>query len=126
MRYVWRPEIRRVKRIIVKNARGHVFYECGEPMLAESDYVWTLPLASMTMAEREKFDSMGMAGPLAPWPAELGSRMMTRAVTGRDIRDGWVIVQDGVYRFWVEQCSGTLVRSVLFEYLATEVYWSDY
>ncbi len=125
-RYVWKPETKRVERIVVKNARGHTFYECGEPMLTEPEHVWTLPLVSMTVAEREEFDTVGRAGALAPWPAELGSRMMTRVVTGQDMSDGWVIVQDGVYRFHVEQCGGNLVRSVLFEYLATEVYWSDY
>ena len=125
-RYVWKPETKRVERIVVKNARGHTFYECGEPMLTEPEHVWTLPLVSMTAAEREEFDTVGRAGALAPWPAELGSRMMTRVVTGQDMSDGWVIVQDGVYRFHVEQCGGNLVRSVLFEYLATEVYWSDY
>ena len=110
---------------MVKNARGHVFYEYGEPMLTEPEHVWTLPLVVMTAAEREEFENAGTAGELAGWP-EVGSRMMTRVLTGQDMRDGWVIVQDGVYRFRVEQCGVMLVRSVLFEYLATEVYWSDH
>lgn len=124
-RSVWKPEEDRVKRVVVKNARGHVLYEYGEPMLTEPAHVWNLPLASMTAAQREEFENAGMVGELAPWP-EVGSRMMTRVLTGQDMRDGWVIVQDGVYRFRVEQCGVMLVRSVLFEYLATEVYWSDY
>ena len=38
--------------------------------------------------------------------------------------DGWVEVQEGVYRFAVAQGSdGLLVRTVIREYLATEVYW---
>ena len=52
--------------------------------------------------------------------------MMTRVLTGQDMRDGWVIVQDGVYRFRVQHYGGILVKSVLFEYLATEVRWSDH
>ena len=122
---VWKPETERIERVIVKNARGHAFYEYGERMLIEPEHVLTLPLASMTAAERKEFDTAGRAGELASWP-EVGSRMMTRVFTGQDMRDGWVIVQDGVYRFRVEQCGVMLVRSVLFEYLATEVYWSDY
>ena len=124
-RRVWKPEEKRVERIVVKNARGHVFYEYGEPMLSEPEQVWTLPLASMTAVEREEFQNAGTGGELAPWP-ELGSRMMTRVLTGQDMHDGWVIVQDGVYRFRVEQGGGMLVRSVLFEYLAAEVHWSNH
>jgi hypothetical protein len=74
-------------------------------------------------AEREEFESA--AGQLASWP-EGGNCMMTRALTGQDLRDGWVIVQDAVYRFRAEQRGVMLVRSVLFEYLATEVYWCTY
>ena len=79
----------------------------------------------MSTAAREGFENDGMAGELAGWP-EVGSRMMTRVLTGQDMHDGWVIVQDGVYRFRLQQRSGIVVRSVLFEYLATEVYWTDY
>lgn len=121
-RCVWKPETQRMERVVVKNARGHAFYEYGEPMLTEPEHVWTFPLDSMTAAEREEFETT--AGELALWP-EVGSRMMTRVLTGQDMRDGWVVVQDGVYRFRVEQCGVMRVRSVLFEYLATEVYWSD-
>ena len=52
--------------------------------------------------------------------------MMTRVMTGQDLCDGWVVVQDDVYRYGVAQCGVMLVRSVLFEYLATEVYWGDH
>ena len=122
-RIAWKPEAERVKRIVVKNARGHAFYEYGEPLLVDPEHVWARPLETMTAIEREEFDSVTPAGFPAPWP-EVGSRMMTRVLTGQDMRDGWVIVQDGIYRFRAEQSGAMLVRSVLFEYLATEVYWS--
>jgi hypothetical protein len=51
--------------------------------------------------------------------------MMTRVVRGQDLSRGWVIVQDGVYRYALEQQGIMLVKSVLFEYLATEVHWDD-
>ena len=84
-------------------------------MLTEPEHVWTRPLVTMTAAEREEFENSATPEKLAPWP-EVGSRMMTRVLTGQDLRDGWVIVQDGVYRFRVEQYDVMLVRSVLFEY----------
>ena len=124
-RFVWQPETERVEHVVIKNARGHAFYECGEPTLSEPDHVSTRPLVSLTGADREEFDIAGATGQLTAWP-EVGSRMMTRLLTGHDMRDGWVILQHGVYRFRVEQGRGMLVRSVLFEYLATKVYWSDF
>jgi hypothetical protein len=51
--------------------------------------------------------------------------MLTRVVTGQDLSGSWVIVQDGIYRYAVAQQGVILVRSVIFEYLATETFWSD-
>ena len=56
---------------------------------------------------------------------ELGSRMLWRVLTGQGLSHGWVIVQDGIYRYAVAQVGVMLVRTVLLEYLATKVYWSD-
>jgi hypothetical protein len=124
-RCLWKPDTDRIERVIIKNARGHAFYEYGEPMLTEPSHVWTAPLVMVTAAEREEFENIGTAGDFALWP-EVGSRMNTRVLTGQDLRDGWVIVQDDVYRYSVEQRDVMLVRSVLLEYLATEVYWNDH
>ncbi len=93
-------------------------------MLAEPEHVWAVPLEAMTTAEREVFEDGESKGALVGWP-EVGSRMMTRVVTGQDLCDGWVVVQDGVYRYCVEQYGAMRVRTVLFEYLATEVSWSE-
>ena len=90
-------------------------------MLTEAEHVWTTPLAVMSEAERGAFEN-DYAGTLAGWP-EVGSRMMTRVVTGQDLCGVWVVVQDGVYRYRVDQCGTIRVRSILHEYLATEVYW---
>jgi len=50
---------------------------------------------------------------------------MTRVLTGQDLSGAWVVVQDGVYRYAVVQIGVLLVRTVVFEYLATEVSWND-
>jgi hypothetical protein len=110
--------------VVVKNARGHAFYEYCEPMLTEPERVSTAPLDAMSKAERESFENSEDDGMLAGWP-EVGSRMMTRVMTGKDLYGGWIVVQDGVYRYRVDQCGTIRVRSVLFEYLATEVCWDD-
>ena len=120
-RVVWRPESDRVNSVVLKNARGHAFYEFGEPMLSAPKYVWSAPLDNMTPEQRAEFENIDL-GP--GWP-EVGSRMMTRLLTGQDLSGSWVVVQEGVYRYAVAQAGVILVRAVLFEYLATEVYWTD-
>ena len=121
-RLVWQPESERAKKVLVKNARGHAFYEYGELLFEDPNDVWWSPLESLTIEQRVEFEELNSAGSLAPWP-EVGSRMMTRVVTGQDMIGPWVLVQDGVYRYTVEQQGRMLVRIVLFEYLAAEVYW---
>jgi hypothetical protein len=124
-RLLWKPEHERINRVILKNARGHAFFELGEPTLGESANVWALPVASLSRNERDEFEGLTSGrNALAPWP-EAGSRMMTRVVTGQDLLGDWVIVQEGTYRYAVAQVGGMRVRSVVHEYLATEVLWDD-
>lgn len=119
VRSVWKPESDRINRIVLKNARGHAFFEYGEPMLNEPEHVWSTPLETLSQKQRVDFENIGSGG---FWP-EVGSRMMTRVMTSQDLSSDWVIVQDGVYRYGIAQQGVILVRTVLFEYLATEVYW---
>lgn len=116
----WVPERERTDSVIVKNARGHAFYELGEPLLSPPDSVWSCPLVALTPTERAEFE--GEESGAAFWP-EVGSRMLQRVVTGLDLDGPWVVVQDDVYRYSVVQDGGIRVRSVIFEYLATEVRW---
>lgn len=120
-RIVWTPEQERINCVVIKNARGHAFFEYGEPMLSEPEHVWAAPLETLSSEQRAEFENIDMG---SGWP-EVGSRMMTRVITGQDLSGAWVIVQDGVYRYGVAQQGVIVVRSVLFEYLATEVYWSN-
>jgi hypothetical protein len=120
-RCAWYPEAERVNRVLLKNARGHALFEYGEPIREEPKHVWSLPLQSLTSQHRAHFENNNSGG-LAAWP-EVGSRMMTRVISGQDMVGSWVVVQDGVYRYSVEQQGRLLVKSVLLEYLATEVYW---
>ena len=94
MRIVWQPDLDRIRLVILKNARGHAYFEYGEPMLEPPNHVWAVPLENMSDSERANFECLG--GSLAIWP-EVGSRMLTRVVTGQDMVDGWVVVQEGTY-----------------------------
>lgn len=119
-RVYWVPEEDRVRNVILKNARGHAYFEISEPMLEEPTHIWFRPLLSMKPSERDEFEEVGWPSGLLP---EVGSRMMTRVMTFEDLDDGWVVVQDDVYRYAVRQEGRMLVRIVMREYLAAEVFW---
>lgn len=124
MRILWKPEMDRIERVALKNARGHAYFEYGEPMLEKPAQMWVLPLESMAVTERRDFEVLHDDGGLAAWP-EVGSHMMTRLITGEDMAGQWVVVQEGIYRYSVRQAGGLRVRSVLSEYLVTEVHWDN-
>ena len=121
---VWEPERERINKVVVKNARGHAFYEIGERPCGDPTVVNVVPLVALSDIQKREFEGAG-SGELTPWP-EVGSRALQRLVLGSDLCNGWVMVQEGVYRYQVDQGNGTIVKSVLMEYLATEVYWPDY
>lgn len=117
--HIWIPESERVDRVVLKNARGHAFFELGEPMRDDPASVVRMPLASMSPELRQDFEDVAWH----VWP-EVGSRLMSRLATGEDMVDGWIVVQPAVYRYAVLQDDGIVVRSVIRNYLATETRWA--
>ena len=116
----WIPELDRIHSVIVKNARGHVFFELGEPLAYPPSRVECLPVIRMTVDQRNAFEEISLG---SGWP-EVGSRMMQRVVGIEPLVDSWVLVQDNVYRYAVLQDYGEIVvRSLIRNYLATEVAW---
>ena len=87
----WTPEIERVKRVIVKNAKGHAFYEIGEPMLMAPSWAGISPLSLLSPRQRKEFES---GTDNAFWP-EVGSRLMQRMAIGGLQPGGWIEVQPG-------------------------------
>ncbi len=118
-RLIWSVDLPRVRNVVVKNARGHAMFEIGEPMIQEPGHVAIVPFVAMTPSQREQFENVPVS---SAWP-EVGSRMMQRVLGGQDMEGPWVIVQADVYRYSVVQTGGVLVRTVMSEYLATEVRW---
>lgn len=124
-RTVWRPELDRLNSVVLKNARGHALFELSEAKPQKPNHIWTAPLDSLTYDQREGFENVpGDLSKFAGYP-EIGSRQFTRILTGQDMYGGWVIVQPGIYRYLADSGQGVLIRSVLYDYLATEVYWND-
>lgn len=120
-RFTWEPEASRIGRVVLKNARGHAFFELSEPMLDEPEFCEFMPMELMSGEEVADFESISST---ALWP-EVGSRMMERILTGADLEDGWVVVQPGIYRYSVAYGSGTTVKTVIWNYLATITHWSE-
>lgn len=114
----WQPDGARFERVILKNARGHAFFELGEPMRDEPASVTAVPLETLSPEARSQFENVGWD----VWP-EVGSRLMTRLCTGEDMVGGWIVIQPGVYRYAVLQDGGIVVRAVIRDYLATETRW---
>lgn len=119
-RLIWRPNHKRIEKIVVKNARGHAFYELGQPCYGEPDQVLLQPLVT---AKEEWLAEFLHVDQGAAWP-EVGSRLLQRLYSGEDVANGWIIVQPGVYVFAVLEDDGIVVRSIIREYLLTEVRWS--
>lgn len=120
---LWRPIWPRIQKVLIKNARGHAYYELGQAVFGPPAKVYATPLQVLTTDKRNSFEKpQGNHDGL--WP-EVGSRMMERLIFGSDLIDAnWILVQDQVYRYHVAQYeSSIVVKSVLNEYLATEVTW---
>ncbi|MCY3859281.1 MAG: hypothetical protein OXG25_10300 [Gammaproteobacteria bacterium] len=119
----WAPEMDRIDSVVVKNARGHVAYEYSIPVISDPISVSVMPFAAMSREAIE--DSLFAHTSSERWP-EIGCRMMTRALTGEAIRDGWIVVQEGVYEYLVEDFEyGARVRTMIYGYLATDTIWED-
>lgn len=121
---VWIPEENRVRRIAVKLARGHAAYDLSLPQFEEPIEVSILPFVAMSDPMRTNFEGAGI-GELRGWPT-IGSRAFHRAAEAYPYgaQPGpWITVQDGRYRYSVDQPGGVCVRIVLSEYLACTVEW---
>lgn len=118
------PNPDRIKRVIVKNARGHAYHEIGEPLLDAPGFVAIRPLDQLSAQQREAFESTAIDGVLAAWP-EVGSRMTVHLLDDEAALGGWIVVEPGRYRYAVDWSAGITVRTVIWEYLATETCWRE-
>lgn len=113
------PDYERILSVIVKNARAHVFAELGYrcPGWPETLVIRSLPAATQrwitTFLEIDHSQT---------WPAA-GSRLMVRMFTAEDMQAGWVTVQPRRYAYAVFENGAVTVRSIIREYLLTEVSW---
>ncbi len=118
---LWIAELTRIHSVILKNARGHLFFENGEPMFDQPKEIAVFPLQKATENQLNSFFSNGK--PLEFWP-EVGSRWMQRLLEEPSFdTNGFYVLQPSVYRFRLDFCNGIAVKSVIHECLATYVAW---
>lgn len=118
---LWAAEIARVERVIVKNGRGHLLHELGGAPTASPKSVWFYPTVRFSKDQRDAFEDVD-CGPLLP---EVGSRMLQRVLRFEPLRDGWIEVQPDVYRYAImDHGDKVTVRTLIRDYLATEVIWA--
>lgn len=119
-RATFMPDWDRVRNVMLKLAKGHALYELHESCAGEPDRFAVLPLILMDDGQRDSFENPDAS---SGWP-EVGSRAMQRLVIGTDLSPGgWIVVQEGRYRYNASICDGCDVRIVINEYLACHVCW---
>ena len=118
----WHPEDNRVRSVVLKLARCHAAYELYEPQLHEPALISVFPLPTLNSNQLQQFETPPDTG---GWP-EVGSRSLERiAFNGVGIEvGGWLIVQEGRYRFLAAGTGSVIIRGVLSEYLGYEVIWN--
>lgn len=116
------PDTDKVQRVIVKNARGHAYHEIAEPLLQAPDHVAFLPLEQLSPEQRDAFETVGTGAELSVWP-EVGSRMTVQLFDEEAMVGGWITVEPGRYRYSIDWTEAVTVKTVIWEYLATETRW---
>ncbi|HDL7361909.1 hypothetical protein ACS764_03270 [Yersinia enterocolitica] len=121
---VWYPDIDRVKHIVLKIALGHIYYELAEVMQEEPDIFEIFPLGLIGENERIEFETRASCV-ISSWP-EIGSReylRITGEIIDENLRDGWFIIQDNIYRFSIEYYPRVEIKIVFNEYLGCHLVW---
>ncbi|AGA08340.1 hypothetical protein [Sinorhizobium meliloti] len=116
------PDTDKIRRVIVKNARGHAYHEIGEPLLEAPDHVAFVPLEQLSREQRDAFETVGTGAELSVWP-EVGSRMTLQLFNEEAMVGGWITVEPGRYRYSIDWSDAVTVKTVVWEYLATETRW---
>ena len=118
---VWRPEIDRVNKVLLKLARGHVAFELSLLQIDEPVSVSHAPVVSVDRESRDQF----IQPQQTPFWPEIGSRAFNHVCKSFPPGgcDEWQIVQPGRYQYLVSQADGLFVRMLISDYLLCEVRW---
>lgn len=120
-RFISNPAYERILAVIVKNARVHAFTELGCTLPGWPDTLIVKMLPHATVAWITSFLQIDHT---QTWP-QAGSRLMVRMFTGENLKSGWIVVAPGRYVYTVFENGGVSVRSIIGEYVMSEVSWQS-
>ena len=123
----WNPDLRRVENVVVKNARGHVYFQHSKPVFHSPEFVRVQPLHTMSQIQQAEFlysDTDNV------WP-EVGTRMLHRMAENFanfkpscDKNDWfWIVAQKSIYRYAINVVGKIRVRILIREFLAADIVW---
>jgi len=116
---LWTVDQVRVDRVVLKLARGHLYFEDALTIPDEPQTVMTVPLPSLSAEQRVAFLTPSTH---ALWP-EIGSRGFLRAAGALAPAGPWIDVQEERYSYHIERGEALAVRMLLSSYLACSVIW---
>jgi hypothetical protein len=128
----------RVKRVLLKLARGHAAFELARVCRDEPRWLWWQPLELLSDEARAPFEEAHVIGMFG----EVGSRSLQRAMVVQPVieaSDGtktllgagllindWIEIQENRYRYLaVDDAEGVVIRIVIGGYLACEASWDE-
>lgn len=113
----------KIKKILIKLARGHVVYMLSELMYDEPDHISFIFYPEMPDDKFDEFNSIHKMNVLP----EIGCRAFRQVVTDDFgiLYSIWDIIQEGRYRYIVFVDSMITVRIVIGEYLFAEIIWDN-
>lgn len=123
----WAPDMKRVRRVVLKLAHCHVAHELNEPQRHYPDHVFVHPLITLNEEQRKNFETLPDG---VYWP-DVNSRGMERSISAiqrviegdDEYVNAWCHVQEGRYRYMAFSDGSMIVRGVISEYLGYEVIW---
>lgn len=134
-RIMFGMEAERIKRIIVKLARGHAAFELSHPCRHEPSHVWWEEIDKISEERRSDFLSDIIVGMFGEVGSRNSQRIMVVEVLLNDSTSGlmkkvglivnpWITVQEGRYSYLSDDSNGCiLVRMLIGGCFACEVVW---
>jgi len=114
----------RIRKVIIKLAKGHAKYENSEPRIENPTKIWMKPIIVMEQSEIDEFFAI-LSHNILP---EVGSRALQRLFIDVDsnVVSNWIVVQEGNYQYSVIPNIGLFsVKMLIWDYLAVEVTWEE-
>jgi hypothetical protein len=114
----FRVDVKRFENVALKLAKGHAKFEYSEIIFEEPTHFSLKPLHTMSAEEQQAFFTLET---ITKFP-EVGSRAFISIVEGEPTHH-WIEVQENIYSYSTQGDAATVIKILLWNYLAIEVIW---